>query len=140
LGFGTGPTGTASIAGTSLFGVTGSTSLGIRVPTGPTGALPFQARAVLEIDANLLTGVSLQHVGVPRLGELILCIFIRPEHQKEQLARYEERFNDWSRKFGARTARRLYWFHAIQSIFDMLKISAIGAFLDWIYDRFSGKP
>jgi hypothetical protein len=65
--------------------------------------------------------------------------FIRPEHQSERLGCYEERFNDWTRKFGARTARRLYYRHALLSIFDILKIGMIGALLDWIWSRFGGK-
>lgn len=126
----TGPT-FASFAGAGSFG-------GAAGPTGEMGHwIEFHGVAHIEAQAEAVP----QHTGVPRLAELILCIFIRPEHQKEQLARYEERFNDWSRKFDTRTARRFYWFHAIRSIFDMLKIGVIGALIDWIWDHlFGGKP
>ena len=48
----------------------------------------------------------------------------------------------WTRKFGPRKARRLYYRWAFQSIFDILTIGAIGAvidWIDWIYDSLSGK-
>lgn len=144
----TGPTGAASFAGAGSFGV----------PTGPTGAVSFagagsfgvpaiptgemghwvEFQSVAHIGAIEAETVP-QHIGVPRLGELILCCFIRPEHQKERLARYEELFNVWTRKFDARKARRLYYRWAFQSIFDILTIGVVGAVIDWIYDRFSGK-
>jgi hypothetical protein len=125
-------TATASFAGIGSFGV----------PTGPTGAASFAAHGVLQIEASLLTDqtdTSLQYTGVPRFGELILRLFIQPEHQEERLARYEDVFNVWTRKHGARKARLFYYRWALQSIIDILTIGGIGAFIDWIYDRFSGK-
>jgi hypothetical protein len=101
----------------------------------------------VEVDADTIVPTGLwsrppraTQTGVPTFGELILCFFIRPEHQRERLGCYEERFNDWTRKFGARTAHRLYYRHALLSIFDILKIGVIGALLDWIWSRFGGKP
>jgi hypothetical protein len=94
FGVPTGPTGAASFAGIGSFGV----------PTGPTGAASFAAHGVLQIEASLLTDetdTSLQYTDVPRFGELILRLFIRPEHQEERLARYEEVFNVWTRKWRA---------------------------------------
>ncbi len=119
-------------------------------PSGPTVAASFAgagscgAHAALQIEANLVidkTDAILQPAvpTPPRRGELILCFFIRPEHQEERLARFEERFNDWTRRFNARTARRLYYRHALQSIFDILKIGGIGGLIDWIYNHFWGK-
>jgi hypothetical protein len=101
--------------------------------TGPTGAASFGGAGAFEAHAVVLTG------GVPTLGKLILCFFIRPEHQAERLASYEERFNVWRQEFGPRKARRLYYRWALQSIFDILTIGVIGAVIDWIYDYFSGK-
>ena len=100
----------------------------------------------VEVDADTIVPTSLwsrplqaAQTGVPTFGELIVCFFIRPEHQSKRLGCYEARFNDWTRKFGARTARRLYYRHALLSIFDILKIGMIGALLDWIWSRFGGK-
>jgi hypothetical protein len=147
-----GPTCAASFAGAGTLGVTlrptgpGAASFaGVGSFVSPTGLASGSgaASAVAQIEGGLLTDKAdaiLQPTRVPHRAELLLCIFIRPEHQKERLARYKERFEIWTREFGPRTARRLYWLHAVQSIFDMVKIAVIGAVLDWIYDRFSGKP
>jgi hypothetical protein len=121
-------------------------SFGGRGPTGPTGPVSaagagrFAGAGSFGAHAVVIKAASLtEDGGPPRLGELILCFFIRPKHQEEQLARYEERFHEWTRRFGAPMARRLYYRHAIQSIFDMFTIGVLGALVDWICRRFWGK-
>jgi hypothetical protein len=123
-------TGPSGAMGTFIVPATASYSFAVS-PAGPTFVL-FAGTGAFEADAVVLTGA-------PPLGKLILCFFIRPEHQAERLASYEERFNVWRQEFGARKARRLYYRWALQSIFDILTIGVIGAVIDWIYDRFSGK-
>jgi hypothetical protein len=144
----TGPSGAMVTVAVGSIGLTGTFtapaagSIGLfGGPTGPTGAASFVDADSFGANAVVQAEAILQHTGVPTGGELILCLFIRPEHQKERLACFEERFNDWKRRFGAPTARRLYYRHAIRSIFDMLKIGVIGALIDWIWDHlFGGKP
>lgn len=79
----TGPAGPVCFAGAgAVFGV----------PTGSAG--PFAGAGSFGAHAVVIKGAPLtEDSGPPWLGELILCFFIRPEHQEEQLARYEERFH-----------------------------------------------
>jgi hypothetical protein len=134
-----GPTAAGSFAGVGSFGVpTGPTAAGSFVgPAGPTSKMGRWVKFYSDAHIEALEAETVPRP--PPLGELILCFFIRPEHQEERLASYEERFHVWTRKFGARKARRLYYRWAFQSIFDILTIGAIGAVIDWIYDRLSGK-
>jgi hypothetical protein len=134
----TGPTAAGSFAGVGSFGVpTGPTAAGSFVgPAGPTSKMGRWVKFYSDAHIEALEAETVPRP--PPLGELILCFFIRPEHQEERLASYEERFHVWTRKFGARKARRLYYRWAFQSIFDILTIGAIGAVIDWIYDRLSG--
>ena len=110
----------------------------IRGGDGPLGA---------RSDADTIVPTSLwsrplqaAQTGVPTFGELICASSFGRNIKANGSAVTEERFNDWTRKFGARTARRLYYRHALLSIFDILKIGMIGALLDWIWSRFGGKP
>jgi hypothetical protein len=139
FGVPTGPTAAGSFAGVGSFGVptTGPTAAGSFVgPAGPTSKMGRWVKFYSDAHIEALEAETVPRP--PPLGELILCFFIRPEHQEERLASYEERFHVWTRKFGARKARRLYYRWAFQSIFDILTIGAIGAVIDWIYDRLSG--
>src|SRR5271170_7304098 len=87
----------------------------------------------LELDEEENSGAK-----VPVIGELLLCLFLPPERQKERLGCFEERYNDWKSKFGARIARRMYYFHSLCSIGAIIKIVTLGFVVDKIYRFIKG--
>jgi hypothetical protein len=94
-----------------------------------------EVRAEAHVIPAAFGGEPDASVEVPRFGELLLCIFIAPERQKERLGCFEERFREWEEKYGARIARWLYVGHALRSAWDIVRIGVVGAILDWLWDQ-----
>lgn len=70
--------------------------------------------------------------GPPRACELLMCVLVDPEYQKDRLADYEERFAAlWVPKFGRRAAVVVYVWHVLRQ----------ARFIDWIIRLLSnGSP
>jgi hypothetical protein len=69
----------------------------------------------------------------PRIGEFLICLFVRPDRQEDRLADFAERFQTvWLPRFGTRLAGAVYVAHVLWSGADIVKIMAFAAAADRI--------
>lgn len=69
----------------------------------------------------------------PRIGEFLICLFVRPDRQVDRLADFAGLFRMvWLPRFGPRLAVAVYLANVLWSVADVVKITAIGAIVDII--------
>jgi hypothetical protein len=73
----------------------------------------------------------------PRLGELIICLFVPTNRQDDRLADFREIFESiWLPRFGSRLAGWVYIAQALRSAGAVVRIAAMAAILDRVARAF----
>lgn len=94
-----------------------------------------------DVEQNSTLGVvkSQPAAKPPLLGEILICLFERPDRHGERLADFAERFQTvWLPRFSPRVAKLIYLKHAIGTATGFLRVMAWGAVMDW-FARTIGK-
>ena len=69
----------------------------------------------------------------PGIGEFLICLFVRPDRQVDRLADFAGLFRTvWLPRFGPRLAVAVYLANMLWSLADVVKITAIGAIVDFV--------
>jgi DNA-directed RNA polymerase subunit RPC12/RpoP len=103
----------------------------------------FFVHARVQMSPVASVAIATQHAAAsalpapPRIGEFLICLFVRPNRQVDRLADFAGLFRTvWLPRFGPRLAIVVYLANVLWSAADVVKISAIGAAVDFIYRLF----
>lgn len=102
--------------------------------------LPFTARAkssiILRYD-NRVKSTGYSNEVAPRIGQLLICLFVSADRQQDRLADFAEIFETiWSPRFGPRIAKWIYILHALRSAADIARIAVVAAVVDRVVRAF----
>jgi hypothetical protein len=111
-----------------------------------THQLAMRSRSQADVVAEVRQGLSTLSMTLaqrqnassaeppPRIGEFLICLFVRPDRQEDRLADFAERFQTlWLPRFGTCVAGAVYVVHVLWSAADFVKIMALAAVADRIF-------
>jgi hypothetical protein len=102
--------------------------------------LPRRAMALVSdqpLDPPASSTAAVNRATPPRVGELIVCLFVPANRQGDRLADFAEVFEVvWMPRFGGRLARWVYIAQALRSAGAVVRIAAITALVDRVARAF----
>jgi hypothetical protein len=99
----------------------------------------IQMPSLVSVESVVSVEIAAQHAvadalpAPPRIGEFLICLFVRPDRQVDRLADFAGLFRTvWLPRFGPRLAVAVYLVNVLWSLADVVKITTIGAIVDII--------